>query len=90
VLAPRAANRREQRIASQEPKGTYAGYRTLTCMRTLPKDWDGTRRGLQKGIGEQLRATYEELLNEDIPTDHTDLLQRLERNEASSDVTLKR
>ncbi len=50
----------------------------------------GTIRGLQKGIGEQLRATYEELLNEDIPTDHTDLLQRLERNEASSEVTLKR
>jgi hypothetical protein len=50
-------------------------------MRTLPKDWDGARRGLQKGIGEQLRATYEELLNEDIPTRHVDLLQRFERNE---------
>jgi hypothetical protein len=59
-------------------------------MRTLPKDWDGTRRGLQKGIGEQLRATYEELLNEDIPTGHVDLLQQFEGNVASSEVVLKR
>jgi hypothetical protein len=46
-------------------------------MRTLPKDWDGAHRGLQTGIGEQLRVTYEEVLNEDIPTGHIELLQRL-------------
>jgi Anti-sigma factor NepR len=59
-------------------------------MRTLPEGWAGTRRGLQKGIGEQLRVTYQELLNEDIPTRHVDLLQRFERNEASGEVALKR
>jgi hypothetical protein len=46
-------------------------------MRTLPKDWDGAHRGLQAGIGEQLRVTYEKVLNEDIPTGHIELLQRL-------------
>jgi hypothetical protein len=55
-------------------------------VRPLPKDWNGTRRGLQNGIGEQLRATYEDLVNEDIPTDQIDLLQRFERNEASGKV----
>jgi hypothetical protein len=59
-------------------------------MRTLPKDWDGAHRGLQKGIGEQLRVIYEELLNDDIPTGHVELLQRFERYEASGKVALKR
>jgi hypothetical protein len=55
-------------------------------MRTLSKDWDGARRGLQKGIGEQLRVTYEKFLNEDIPTGHVELLQRFQRNEASGEA----
>jgi hypothetical protein len=52
-------------------------------MPPLPKDWNGIRRGLQNGIGEQLRATYDEFINEDIPAGHVDLLQRFGRNEAS-------
>jgi Anti-sigma factor NepR len=42
------------------------------------------RQALRTGIGERLRADYEELTREDIPARHRALLRQLERREASA------
>jgi hypothetical protein len=47
-------------------------------MRTLPNQ---ARQTVRRAIGEQLRAAYEETVQEPTPSRHLDLLQQLERNE---------
>jgi anti-sigma factor NepR-like protein len=39
-------------------------------------------RDVQRGLGEQLRAMYGEMMKGHVPSRHLDLLQRFERNEA--------
>jgi hypothetical protein len=61
----------------------YVGYQTLACMRGLQNREGVLSRDLKKRIGEQLRATYQDLVAQDLPTRHVDLLQKLERDQDS-------
>jgi Anti-sigma factor NepR len=53
-------------------------------MRTLPNH---ARQTVRRAIGEQLRAAYEETVQEPTPSRHLYLLQQLERNETVQNGT---
>jgi hypothetical protein len=71
-----------------EMLGNYVGDRTLAYMRALRNRESDLSRDLKKGIGERLRATYENLVRQDLPARHVDLLQRLEPDKARPDTGL--
>ena len=52
-------------------------------MRALQNHESDLSRDLRKGIGPLLRASYEDVVKQDLPARHADLVQKLECDQGS-------
>jgi hypothetical protein len=74
-------------IETQPAQRNNVWFQTLSSMRSVRHEAARLNHVVQKGIGDQLRAMYNEAM-EHVPNRHLDLLQRFERDEASRQVAV--